>query len=113
MTKGLLDACPGNFWTTYDRLGRVRFSAPNVIDAFYFMALKNKIKKGGGLVYKIEKPFSPFSFELWLCIAATVVVIAAVRAVVQPKVIDDQAPAELADGGPDGRLPGSALAAAV
>ena len=102
VTKGLLDACPGNFWTTYDRLGRVRFSAPNVIDAFYFMALKNKIKKGGGLVYKIEKPFSPFSFELWLCIAATVVVIAAVRAVVQPKATDDQAPAELADGGPDG-----------
>ena len=84
VTKGLLDACPGNFWTTYDRLGRVRFSTPNVIDAFYFMALKNRIKRAGGLIYKLEKPFSPFSFSLWLCLFCTVVLIAAARAVVQP-----------------------------
>lgn len=77
VSKGLVDLCIGNFWTTQSRLAMTTFTTPNDIDTFYMTVPRPK--ESSDFLDSFIKPFAPFTLDLWLCIIAMVVVVGVIK----------------------------------
>jgi hypothetical protein len=64
---GKLDLCVGRFWVTAERLGiGVKFMIPLYNDNFYLIA--PRVQENTTFWALLQKPWLPFSFDLWLAI---------------------------------------------